>query len=117
VAWNNGHGTFKVEKLPLQAQLSSIHALSLTDLNGDSLPDLVAAGNFFDLLPQFCRLDAARGLVFINRGNRKFEFLPGGKSGIFLPGAVRDIVPFDRKGQRNFLFLQNNDYPIWMRLK
>jgi hypothetical protein len=117
VAWNNGNGTFKVEKLPLQAQLSSIHALSLTDLNGDSLPDLVAAGNFFDLLPQFCRLDAARGLVFINRGNRKFEFLPGGKSGIFLPGAVRDIVPFDRNGQRNFLFLQNNDYPIWMRLK
>lgn len=117
IAWNKGDGTFEVQKLPMQAQLSSVHAITVADVNGDKLPDLVTAGNFFDLLPQFCRIDAGHGQVFINRGKRNFEYLNSRASGIFLPGAVRDIVSFDLKGSRAFLFLQNNDSPVLMRLK
>lgn len=117
IAWNKGDGTFEVQKLPVEAQLSSIHAIEVTDVNGDKLPDLITAGNFFDLLPQFCRIDAGRGQVFINRGNKTFECIDGRTSGIFLPGAVRDIVSFDGKYGRLFLFLQNNDFPVLMRLK
>lgn len=117
IVLNRGNGTFEVKKLPMQAQLSSVHAISVADVNGDKLPDLVTAGNFFDLLPQFCRIDAGQGQVFINRGGGNFEYINSRASGIFLPGAVRDIVSLEFKGSRALLFLQNNDSPVLMRLK
>ena len=34
--------------------LSSVNAIRIMDVNNDGYQDIIAAGNFFDLLPQFC---------------------------------------------------------------
>lgn len=116
IAWNDGKGKFTVQDLPLEAQLSSIAGIVAEDINGDGYLDLLTAGNYFDLLPQFCRVDAGFGLVMINDGKKNFRALNAKQSGIYLQGAVRQIQPVHMGNETMYLFLQNQDRPrAWKR--
>ncbi len=112
IALNNGKGKFDVQLLPIGMQLSSINASSIVDLNNDGLLDVIAGGNFTDLLPQFCSVDASWGNVLINRGNNKYTLLTSAESGLSLQKQIRDIVSIKINQSNNILFLQNNDVPI-----
>jgi hypothetical protein len=116
IAWNDGKGKFRLEALPYQAQLSSVEAISCTDVNGDGKPDLVLAGNFFDLLPQFCSIDASYGQVWLNKGGGKFTVLSSEESGLWIKGQVRDIAALRYRNQHGLLFLQNNQVPVYYQL-
>ncbi|MBX9782076.1 MAG: VCBS repeat-containing protein [Chitinophagaceae bacterium] len=117
IAYNNGKGIFTVKALPMEIQLSSVNAIDVTDVNNDGYPDLLMAGNFFDLLPQLCRLDASYGHVLINDQKGGFTVLPMNKTGINVPGQTRDIVSFNYGRQTNSLFLVNNATPVWYQFK
>src|SRR6185503_9780598 len=45
VAWNNGDGTFDIDRLPLEVQLSCVTAIATHDMNHDGRPDLILGGN------------------------------------------------------------------------
>jgi enediyne biosynthesis protein E4 len=68
-------------------------------------------GNEFGLLPQFGRLDGSLGHVLLNNGKGGFSWVPPSRSGLDLPGQLRDIVLLPAKDHYNILFLQNNEYP------
>jgi enediyne biosynthesis protein E4 len=107
IAYNNGK----------EVQLSSVNAIEVTDVNKDGYPDLLMAGNFFDLLPQLCRLDASYGHVLINNQKGGFTVVPMKQTGIRVPGQTRDIVSFNYQKQTNYLFLVNNATPVWYQFK
>jgi enediyne biosynthesis protein E4 len=115
IAWNDGKGRFTMSPLPMQVQLSATMAIAISDVNNDGLPDIIAAGNRFDLLPQFCRLDAGYGNILLNKGNQQFEWLTPQQSGLLIKGAVRDIQRIVVNGNPHYLFLQNNDYPLFYK--
>jgi hypothetical protein len=117
IAINNGNGNFTVKKLPLKVQLSSVNAISCTDINNDGKIDLVLGGNQLGFLPQFSRLDASFGHVLINKGKGEFEWIDPKASGIDIPGEIKDIAPIHGKDKRYFLFVRNNDYPVLYQLK
>jgi len=117
VAYNDGRGHFTIKKLPVGIQLSSVNAIDMEDVNSDGYPDIIAGGNFFDLLPQFGRLDASAGHVLINDKKGNFAALPANRSGIDVPGETRDIVSLKYKNDDCILFLENNDYPVMYKLK
>jgi hypothetical protein len=117
IAWNNGKGKFSLSALPMHIQLSATMAIAIADVNKDGRPDIVAAGNQFDLLPQFCRLDAGFGNVLLNNGNQQFQWLFPKQSGLLIKGAIRDIQPIHIGARKHFLFLQNNDFPLLYSLK
>jgi hypothetical protein len=117
VALNNGNAKFKVEYLPVRAQLSSMNAICVTDVNGDGIRDLVTGGNLFIFPPQFGRLDASYGDVFLNNGKGAFTWLPNTASGILVKGQVKDIKEVKSKEGRNFLITQNNEVPLLYRMK
>jgi hypothetical protein len=117
IAWNDGKGKFTISPLPMQVQLSATMALAISDVNKDGLPDIIAAGNHFDLLPQFCRLDAGYGNILLNKGNKEFEWLKPQQSGLMIKGAVRDIQSIKVNGNYHYLFLQNNDYPLFYKAR
>lgn len=109
IAFNEGNGKFTVSVLPPHVQFSSVNAISVFDVNKDGKKDIVMAGNDFDWLPQFSRLDASYGHVLINGGNRKFNYLLPAASGLDVRGATRDIITLEKDGRQYVLFLQNND--------
>jgi hypothetical protein len=116
IAWNDGKGNFTLKSLPVELQLSSVNAISVTDVNRDGNPDLLLAGNFFDLLPQFCSVDASFGHVLLNDGKASFYLPASGESGIHLNRQIRDILPVQLGKNKGFVFLQNNDFPVYYKL-
>lgn len=117
IAYNDGKGSFTVKKLPGTVQLSSVNAIKVVDVNHDNYPDIVAAGNFFDLLPQFCRLDASYGHVLLNDQNGSFIEMPEIQTGLKLKGQTKDITMLKYKKDNCFLFLENNEVPVLFKLK
>ena len=112
IAMNDGKGNFRIQKLPALAQLSSINAAICTDIDHDSKPDLVMGGNNFQFPPQFGRLDGSFGMVLLNRGNGKFEWLDASRSGVVIPGEIRDIKEITGKDKRYILMAQNDEVPL-----
>jgi enediyne biosynthesis protein E4 len=116
VAINEGHGNFKIKKLPEMVQLSSVNAALATDVNEDGNPDLILAGNQFDFLPQFSRLDASFGHLLINNGKGRFTWTAPAVSGLDIRNQVRDIIEVPGKKTRMILMLLNDDYPVLYNL-
>ncbi len=111
IAINNGNGQFSIQKLPAMVQLSSVNAIECADINGDGFPDLVLGGNEFGFLPQFGRLDASFGHVLLNDGKGGFTWIDPRRSGLQLPGQIRDIGKITDKDKTYFLFLRNDENP------
>jgi hypothetical protein len=111
VALNQGNGKFSIQKLPAMTQLSSVNAIQCLDVNGDGAPDLVLGGNEFGFLPQFGRLDASFGHVLLGDGKGRFTWIDPKRSGLQLPGMIRDIGRITDDQKTFLLFLRNDDYP------
>lgn len=99
------------------AQLSSLNAIEPVDVNNDGFIDLIAAGNRYEFLPQFERQDASFGHVLINNKNGNFSWMQPMQSGLQVKGEVKQIVQFKNTSGNYFLFLRNNDYPAFYKLK
>ena len=117
VAINQGNGHFKVVKLPVMVQLSSVNAIQCLDINGDGHPDLILGGNEFGFLPQFGRLDGSFGDVLLNDGKGNFTFLENAHSGLNVSGQVRDIALIKGSGKSLALFLVNDEKPALYEIK
>ena len=98
-------------------QLSSVNAISITDINGDKKADLVLGGNLFDFPPQFGRLDGSYGHVLLNDGTGKFKWIEPRQSGLSLRGAIKDIKEIATASKRLLLITQNNEQPVLFQLK
>lgn len=111
MAINNGKGGFIIHKFPLDIQLSSVHSFQLADLDGDGMNEIIAGGNFFDLLPQFCSVDASYVTILKGNGKGGFVVIPASHSPLSLNGQIRDIKTIQMKQRNGLLFLQNNEKP------
>jgi hypothetical protein len=114
VAYNNGNGDFELLALPAMLQLSSVHAIAMDDINSDKLPDLILGGNFFNLTPQFGRLDASFGHCLLNQGRGKWEWVEPRQSGIQVPGEIRHIQSVRTGSQKRWLLARNGLAPVWL---
>ncbi len=117
IAYNNGQENFRLQKLPESIQFSSVKAIVPVDINMDGMIDLLIGGNEFGFQPQLGRLDASSGDVLIKDKMGSFSVLSQIQTGFEMQGQVREIVAVKRNGQTNYLFLQNNEYPILVGYK
>ncbi len=117
IAFNDGKGKFTLQSLPYQVQLSSVNAFAVADVNADGFMDIICGGNFYDLLPQFCRVDASAGHVLINDQKGGFRYLSPFVSGINVSGQLRDIQQLQVKKKTHLLFLRNDDTPVLYQLQ
>ncbi len=108
VALNEG-GSFKVKYLNPEAQLSSIKAIAVSDINEDKIPDLLLGGNDLHLLPQLGMLDAHLGTLLLGKGDGAYAYLPSNESGIVIDGESKRI---HQLGKNKYLFIRNNDHPV-----
>ena len=108
VALNKGNGTFEIKKLPAQVQFSNVKAITVTDLNGDGNIDIISGGNYFDLKPQFGRLDANQGSVLLGKGDGSFDWTDSNRSDFVVKGMVKSLL---WTGKNYLLIIRNNDTP------
>ena len=102
IAYNKGNGQFDVKPLPMQAQWSSICAITTCDLNKDGHLDIILGGNEYDLKPQYSRWDASRGDVLISDNNGIYHHQQG--TGFEVDGEVKAIKWLSNQKGNKYLF-------------
>jgi hypothetical protein len=107
VIWNHEE-KMQVEPLPTRAQMAPIYGITLEDLTGDGLPEVIMGGNLYDVKPQAGPYDASGGVV-LSYLNGELRSIPPQISGLNLYGEIRNITPL-KMGQKNVLiFSKFND--------
>ncbi|MEM9829231.1 MAG: VCBS repeat-containing protein [Bacteroidota bacterium] len=106
---NLGQGNFALHPLPQLAQLSSVNAFVVEDVNQDGYRDIIVAGNMYGSEVETARNDAGLGLVLTGDGEGKFTPLSLAKSGLLAPGDVKSMVKLKRPNGSTLLLIGNND--------
>lgn len=98
---------FRSAPLPLSAQLSTVEALEVVDVDADGWEDLVFVGNFFGYTSTLGRADGNAGGVLLN------------DRGTFTETAVRFPIRYDlayrhieKIGNRKFVVVPNQGSPV-----
>ncbi len=107
--FENVGGHFKIRKLPVEAQVSSVNDIIINDFDEDGKKDLLLSGNLYASEVETPRNDALFSLFL--KGNGKGEFLPltPGKSGLMVKGVTKAAHLVSIKGRKNVIFAKNND--------
>ena len=107
---NRGDGTFQVLALPAEAQVSPVFGLLANDYNQDSYPDLLIAGNSYDLNSQTGQHDAGIGLYLMGDGRGGLAPMVGRKSGFVVDGDAKGMAQLSKgDGSTLVLVTQNDD--------
>jgi len=110
VLLNNGNGHFTTSALPWEAQLAPFRDAAVADVNGDQLPDILLAGNYYSNSIHAGRYDADFGTILVNMGHGKFtcESL----NGLNVKGELRHIREIKIANQQCYIVAKNNDTAI-----
>ena len=95
ILWNE-KGSFKWEKMPRYTQVSPIKKMIVRDLNHDSLPDVIIAGNDYSYEVSTGYFDANKGQVLFSRkGKPVCDLQLTSRTGLLLQGMVQSLLFFD----------------------
>lgn len=109
---NDGHEKFTRAKLPAQAQWSPVFAFHTGDFNDDQKTDVMAAGNFYGVLPYEGRYDTSYGCVMLGNGQEDFHTLLPLASGWATEGEVRDIKTIRTTNNKTLIAVARNNNTI-----
>lgn len=112
---NDGNLNFLVKPMPWKAQLSPFKTAVVIDANGDNLPDILLAGNYYENNIQMGRNDADYGTILVNKGNGKFEV--ESINGLTIKGQVRHIKEINIGKKQAFILARNNDSTMIIQFK
>ncbi len=107
VLMNQGNLRFITKALPLEAQFSPLKDAVVIDANGDSLPDILLMGNFYENNIQMGRYDSDFGTILVNKGKGNFQV--ENLNGMIVKGQVRHIKPIKIGKKNAFILAKNND--------
>jgi hypothetical protein len=88
----NANGKFSETPLPVEAQYSPVHTVTLLDYNSDGNSDLLLCGNINNARLRFGKYDANEGLLLRNDGKGNFTSVTQSQSGLRLKGDVRSVI-------------------------
>jgi enediyne biosynthesis protein E4 len=89
----NKNKSFKVHKLPIEAQFAPVYAISVMDFNRDGHLDFILGGNQNATRLRLGVMDANFGQVFLGDGRGSFKALPKKDTGLRFLGDVKSLRP------------------------
>ena len=104
----NDKGKLSVSRLPSAVQWSPVFSFITGDFNRDGRTDILAAGNFYGVLPYEGRYDASYGSVLLSMGHA-FQSVSSLQSGLFLQGEIRDIKKLRTSKGILYVFARNDN--------
>jgi hypothetical protein len=105
---NDGKGNFKQLALPEEVQFSPVYAAKISDFDSDGNPDILMAGNLFNVKPEAGRYDAGYGFYLSGVGKGGFRYVAPQSSGYSLNGETRDFLQI-KTSMGNLLFVAQNN--------
>jgi hypothetical protein len=112
----NDAGDLKMQALPVQAQISSIHQILVDDFDSDGYLDAVIGGNLYNAEVETPRNDASIGLFLKGDGSGGFTAVEGRDSGLFIPGDVKDLAQITIQGQPHMVVARNSERLQFVRI-
>jgi len=110
---NEGNGTFTPIPLPFMAQVSAVMDIQVDDFNNDGYPDVLLAGNLYEISTQLGRLDGLDGLLLLN--DKKGFFQEESQQNFNINGPARSISKLDIKGKTHYIVGVNNNAPVLLQ--
>ena len=106
---NLGDGTFRIQALPLEAQLAPVHGILMEDINQDGEADVLLGGNLYasDIVSK--RTDYHYGVLLLGNGKGDFSPVSLRRSGFRVSGPVSAIKKINRQEKAYFLVGINGD--------
>lgn len=105
----NENGKFNIKSLPLEAQFAPIQDILIDDIDGDTNLDIIIAGNLFETEIETPSYDAGTGYLMLGDGKGDFNTISTTKSGVYMPGDVRDLNWIKIKGVNHIIVTNNDD--------
>jgi hypothetical protein len=106
---NKGGKEFEMVPLNIQAQLSPVFAIGVSDYDSDGMEDVILGGNLYNVKPEVGRYDASYGIFLKGKGDGNFSTVMPLKSGMRLNGEIRDITNLDTSTGRYIIVARNNE--------
>lgn len=115
---NNGNGTFSINKLPVEVQVSPARSITTGDFNNDGRTDIALVGNDYTAKPSYGRQDASYGWILLSDNENGFRPLMPVSSGFKVTGDARKILPV-KISRKKFMIVgvNDNDLQIFEQLK
>jgi hypothetical protein len=114
---NDGHGKFELKHLPVEAQVSPVYGIEISDLDGDNKKDILLGGNLYKTKPEAGRYDGSYGVYLKGDGKGNFKFVPAKETGIRIDGEVRDIMTLHTSKGEIVVVSRNNDSVVAFKKK
>ena len=112
---NMGEGKFSVHNLPFEAQFSNINSIVVNDFDSDKNLDVLIAGNLYQSEVETPRNDAGYGLLLKGDGKGNFMALGHEKSGVYIKGDVKAMIPIKVNNTRSVIVGRNNDHLMLLK--
>ncbi len=107
---NDGEGNFTAFSFPELAQASVVKDIEILDINKDTYPDLLLAGNIYEISTQLGRMDGSHGVILQNDKNGGYIRVENtlGK----ISGPVRDLEKIRIKNKDFWIVGVNSGRPV-----
>jgi len=106
---NQGVDGFKLNSLPLEAQIAPIQGIVCSDFDKDGKEDILLAGNWYVAEVETSRGDAGTGLLLKGDGKGAWESVSVLQSGFWANEDVRDLVVIKSGEFNKWIIVANND--------
>ena len=103
---------FEFRALPRIAQIAPVFGTSIVDANGDGIPDLVLAQNFYGPQRETGRMGGGVSMVLLGDGSGSFSPLWPDQSGVIIAGDATSLSTgeFNGDGRPDLFFGVNNGF-------
>ena len=115
--FENKNGKFTRRKLPIEVNISSVHAISIHDYDQDGNKDIFFAGNVPYNRVRIGRRETSFGVYLSGDGKGNFTYLPNWKTDLTIHGSVRALEIIQAKEQQKLVVGINNSKPVIITVK
>ena len=115
--FENQNGQFVLKSFPIEANISSVHAILVNDFDQDGLQDIFLAGNTpFDRV-RIGKRQASFGVFLKGNETGEYTYLPNRNTGLTVQGSVRALEMIQTKKGKKLVVGLNNNTPLLISIQ
>ena len=108
ILFNEGNQMFRMESLPMEAQLNSVRSITFTDVDADGTEDMILTGGEMHMAPILAMIVNPCATV-ISPIDQQVKIIPCEQHGLQLNTQINKVLAIPNNKQTNQLLFLNHD--------